>query len=171
MKPSLWNRLDILSRQWTPFALSILAVLIAAVPLHLPAFHAVNPNWPMMAVFFWSLYRPDLLPAGAVFVVGLLHDALSGSPIGVYVAVFVLLHVAVTAQRRFLCGKPFAIVWIGFAMLAAAAVIVAWFVASLWYLALLPAEALLFQYLLTVGCFPLLASAFYGWQRLLLRRV
>jgi len=171
VKPTIWTRLDTLSRQWTPFGLSLLATLIAAVPLHLPAFQDVSPNWPIMAVFFWSLYRPDLLPAAAVFAVGVVYDALCCSPIGVYTAVFVLFHVAVTAQRRFLGGKPFAIVWISFAVFAAAAMILAWFIASVWHVVLLPGNALAFQYLVTIGCFPLLASAFYAWQRLLLTQV
>ncbi len=171
MKPTVWGQLDTVSRQWTPFALSVFAALLAAVPMHLPGFYPLNPIWPLMAIYFWSVRRPDLMPPVAVFIVGLLHDSLGGGPIGVSAIVFVGVHTLVAAERRLFSGQAFAMMWLGFAVVAAVALMLSWVLASAWYGAALPADALFFQYVLTVGCFPLLASVLHGWHRLLLQDI
>lgn len=171
MKPSLWIRVDALARQLTPLLLSLLLTLMAVVPLQMPALGAVAPVWPLMAVFYWSLYRPDLMPVIGVFSVGLLYDALSGAPIGVNTAVLVVVHGLVLAQRRFFYGKPFAIIWLGFALVSACALVAVWLLSCAWYGRLLMPEATVFQYLVTLGLFAPLAWLLLLWQRSFLREV
>lgn len=171
VKPSLWTRLDTLARQLTPFLLTMASVLIAVLPLQLPNVGMTAPVWPVMAVFYWSLYRPDLMPAPAVFVIGLMLDTLSGAPVGISAVAFLFVHGIVTAQRRFFYGKPYAIVWLGFALIAAAALTLSWLLASIWHGTILGTRIIAFQYLLTVGCFPVLSWALFAWQRLFLRYV
>ncbi len=171
MKPSVGARLDQLARQLTPFALTVLAALFSVLPLHVPAWPAVAPAWALIAIYHWSLFRPDLMPAAAVFVIGVLYDALSGAPIGLNAAVFVIVHGVAVAQCRFFSGKSFAILWLGFALVSAAALALAWGLACLWNGHLIDPRALVFQHLVTLGCFPLLSGALLVWQRSVLRRV
>ena len=77
------------------------------------------PALPLIAVFYWTLYRPDLMPPVAAFVIGLLQDILGGLPLGVSACVLVGVHAAVNTQRRFFIGKSFAVVWLGFALVSA----------------------------------------------------
>lgn len=81
----------------------------------------------LMAVFYWSAYRPTLVPLWFVFTVGLLLDLLSGAPVGLNALVLVLVRWLVTDQRLFLMGQPFLIVWIGFLLVIAAAALCQWF--------------------------------------------
>lgn len=171
VKPSLWIRLDTVARQLTPFLLTMLAVLVTVLPLQLPNLGMAGPVWPLMAVFYWGLYRPDLMPPAAVFVAGLMLDVLSGAPIGVNTLSFLLVHGVVAAQRRFFYGKPYAIVWLGFAFVSAGAFLASWLLASAWHGTMVAPRMLIFQFLLTVGCFPLLSWALLAWQRLFLRHV
>lgn len=168
VKPSLWTRMETASRRMTPIVLTVLASLLTVVPARVPALQPVVPLWPMMMVFHWSLYRPDLMPVTAVLLVGLLHDALIGAPIGLNALVFVMIHGIVDSQRRFFTRKPFGIIWLGFAAVSAAGLASAWLLGSIWNRHVLSPDALVFQYLLTLGCFALVFRLMLGWQRVVL---
>ena len=135
------------------------------VPLHIPGFARVAPLLPLIAVYHWAIYRPRLLPASAVFVIGVLQDTLTGTPIGVNALVFIGVYGVVLSQRRFFAGKSFAVVWLGFAVVAAGAALSSWILVSVSNLTLVAPLAVLFQYLMTLGVFPLLAWVFLRWQR------
>ena len=169
MTPTFWSKLDAWARQLTPFGLTVLLLLIGVIPLHVPGFGAVAPVLPLIAVFHWALYRPQLMPAVAVFVIGLLQDALTGTPIGVSAGVFVVVHGVVNTQRRFFFGKSFAIVWLGFALVSTGAFVATWVLVSALYGVVIQPQALFFQALLTLGCFPLLSWALLRWQMTFLR--
>lgn len=156
MKPTSWRRLDGAARSLVPCALTVGLVLAAALPLHSNAVRAVAPSLPLIAVFFWTLWRPDLMPALAVFAIGLLYDVLSGLPIGVGAEVLVGVHAVVTTQRPFLTGKSFGILWLGFAMVAAAALLLGWLLTCIYYMTLITPERVLFQIFTTIGFFPVL---------------
>ena len=158
MKPSLWHRLDALARRLTPFALTLVLVVVSVVPLHIPGFARVAPLLPLIAVYHWAIYRPALLPAFAVFVIGLLQDTLTGMPIGVNALVFLGVYGVVLSQRRFFAGKSFAVV-------AAGAALSSWILVSVYYVTLVAPRPVLFQYLMTLGVFPLLVWVFLRWQR------
>lgn len=169
MRPTFWSKLDAWARQLTPFGLTVLLLLIGIVPLHVPGFGSVAPVLPLIAIHHWALYRPQLMPVAAVFVIGLLHDALTGAPIGVSAAVFVIVYGVVNTQRRFFFGKSFAIVWLGFGLVSAGAFVATWVLVSVFYGVLIQPQALFFQALLTLGCFPLLSWALLRWQMVFLR--
>ncbi|TVR98870.1 MAG: rod shape-determining protein MreD [Rhodospirillales bacterium] len=171
MKPTLWHRLDTLARHLTPFVIAVLSVLLAVVPLRVPSLGVAGPIWPLMAVFYWTLYRPDLMPAVAVFAVGILFDALSGAPLGVNTLAFLALHGLVAGQRRFFYGKPFLLIWLGFAVVAGTAMMAAWALASLWYGTPIAGQRMATQLAMTVGCFPVVSWSLFAWQRTVLRGV
>lgn len=156
MKPASWSRLDIAARSLVPCALTVGFVLAAALPVHSAAFRAVAPSLPLIAVFFWTLSRPDLMPAAAVFAIGLLSDVLSGLPIGIGAAILVGVHAVVTTRRPFFTGKSFGILWLGFALVGAAALLLGWLLTCLYYMALITPERIALQIFTTIGLFPVL---------------
>ena len=76
-------------------ATTLLAAVISVLPLQIPGFAALTPGFTLMAVYHWTIYRPDLLPPAALFGIGLADDLLAGSPIGCRRAVLLLTRVAV----------------------------------------------------------------------------
>jgi len=171
MKPIFWSRLDITARRLTPFGLTVLLVLINVLPLHVPGFARVMPMLPLMSIYLWAVHNPNLMPAYAVFVIGLLQDILTGTPLGVNVLIYLFVYGAVIWQRRFLAGKSFAVIWVGFTLVGAGAVVVGWAVISIYYTILAEPNAMAFQYLLSLGIFPLMAWVFMRWQRAFLGQV
>ena len=78
MRTAAWQNLDIAARKLTPFLFTLALVIINLIPLHLPGYAAISPNMVLMAVYYWALHRPSLMPAIAVFIIGLSQDFLSG---------------------------------------------------------------------------------------------
>lgn len=164
MKPVFWSRLDIIARCITPFGLTVLLVLINILPLQILGLSTVMPLLPLMSIYLWAVHHPNLMPAYAVFLIGFLQDTLIGTPIGLHITTYLMVYGIVIWQRRFLVGKPFAVIWVGFSLVAAGATIANWLLVSLYYLVVIQPEALAFQYLLSLGAFPLLAWFFMRWQ-------
>ena len=164
MKPILWARLDIIARCFTPFGLTVLLVLINVLPLHVPGLSSVMPLFPLISIYLWAVHHPNLMPAYAVFLIGFLQDTLIGTPIGLHILTYLMVYGTVVWQRRFLAEKPFVVIWVGFSLAAAGATIVSWLLISLYYVEFFQPEALAYQYLLSLGAFPLLSWFVLRWQ-------
>jgi rod shape-determining protein MreD len=169
MRRPFWHRLDEFARRLFPFALTLMLLLASLIPLPLPGYAAVTPSFLVMAVYFWTLHRPDLMPPFAVFALGLLQDFLTGGTLGISAIVLLVLSFATGSQRRFLGGALFVTVWAGFVVNAAGAALLAWVLNVLAEGAMFDTRPALFQYLLTVGLYPSLGWLLVRAQRAILR--
>jgi len=148
--------MDLWVRHLVPFAATLFLLLLTAVPTHVPGFAGIPPMLPLMGVYYWAIYRPDLLPAWAAFVIGLLADGLAGTPVGVNALVMLLVQGTAASQRRFFLGKSFTVTWWAFGLLTGGAIGLQWILVSALVGHTLDAGAVIFEYLLTLACFPLL---------------
>jgi rod shape-determining protein MreD len=153
-----------------PMLTVVLCVVASVVPAHLPVFTAVTPSFALMAIYYWTVYRPELLPFVAVFATGLLLDMLTGAPLGISSLVLLLAYGLVLSQREHLLMRRFTVVWLGFLALAATAAVLQWIVVSLFYGMLLDVRAFLFQGVLTVAVYPVVSYLLGRVQRTLLMR-
>lgn len=154
-----------------PFVTTLLCACLAVVPLNLPGFSVVMPAFALMAVFHWTVYRPDLLPLSAVFVIGVLQDLVNGTPyVGLSSLILLLARSAVMGQRKLFVNRNFTIVWLGFLALAAAAFLLIWALVSLLHGATLDLRPFLFQAVLTVACYPVASYALARLHRAFLPR-
>lgn len=165
----LWHVLDQLARDLAPGALTVVLVLAMGIPLGLPAQHGVMPVPALAAVYFWTLYRPTLMPPLAVFGIGVLTDLLAAAPLGLNPLLLLALHAAVLTQRRVLTRQTFLLVWLVFALLAGAVLGLGWALRALFAFRLLPLDAALYEYALTVVAYPALSWLFVRVERGLAR--
>jgi rod shape-determining protein MreD len=164
-----WSRLDILARCLFPFAFTLLLVMAGMVPLRVPELSPIIPSFALIATFYWSIYRPDLMPGWAVFLLGVVQDLLTGGPVGVTSVMLLIVCVAVGLQRRTLATGSFVLVWAIFLPVAAMALAFAWLLHGLALGVLLDVRPVAFQYLTTIGAYPCCAWLFAQAQRGLLR--
>ena len=169
MRSSLWYRFELAVRGLTPFVVTLSLAVLTIIPLRIPDFAPVTPALTVIAVYYWSIYRPDLLPMAAVFGVGLFPDALAGTPLGLTSLVLSLVQYVVIAQRRFFHSKTFLVEWWGFLLVAPGAALVSWLLASLYFGVLVAPQPLGFQLLLSIALYPCLAWLFIRIQHYLLR--
>jgi rod shape-determining protein MreD len=169
MNFSIFNQLDTWARNLAPFALTMLSLIIANMPLHLPYFIPLGLGLPMISVYYWAIHRPSLLPAPAVFLVGLIGDLMGAAPLGVGTLLLLLVYAIALSQRRLFFGQPFLVVWWGFMMIAAGAMALGWILAGFVAGAPLDPKPAIFAYVMAIALYPALADLFARAQRSLLR--
>ncbi len=153
-----------------PTLTTVLCVITSVIPAPLPTFIAATPFFALMAVYFWTLYRPELLPFPAVFAAGLLLDILQDAPLGISSLILLLAYALVLSQREQLLMRRFTVVWVGFLVVATAAAALQWGVVSLFYGMVLDIRAFLFQGVLTVAAYPVVSYLLGRLQQMLLMR-
>ena len=160
-------QLERLSRGIVPAASVLMLALLSILPMPVAGLATVMPAFGLMAIYYWVVLRPDLMPRVVVFALGLVVDALSGLPFGVHALVYLLVHAAMLDQRRFIAGRPFWLFWGGFALVAVAAQAGTWVIASLLRGAVLAPLATLTTTCLTIAAFPLATFVLVRLQRAL----
>lgn len=157
MKPSLFQRMDLWVRQLLPLGTTLTLLLVNVIPTRVPGFAGVAPVLVMMGVYYWTIYRPDLLSPLTAFLVGLAHDILSGTPLGVTAAVLLMVQGVTESQRRFFLGSGFAASWWGFGLVSLVAVSLQWVLVSAVFGQVLESRVVLFSYLMTLSLYPVVS--------------
>jgi rod shape-determining protein MreD len=171
MEGMVWQRLDSFARRLLPLLLTLLLAAIGVLPLHIPGLSPVAPALSLMAVYYWAIFRPDLLPAPLVFAAGLFQGVLSGLPLGVEALVLLAAYSTVASQRRFFLGKSFVVMWWGFLLVAAGALAGEWVMVSVLRDAIVDARPVAIEFVMTLALFPFVTWLLVRAQKGLLRRV
>jgi rod shape-determining protein MreD len=125
-----------------------------------------------MAICHWTVYRPDLLPPSGVFLIGILLDLLAGTPyVGLSALTLLVARGLILAARRHIVKQSFAIVWAGFAVVAAAVIGLEWLLIGGLNATLVGSRPFLFQIVVTVAAFPLVSYLLTQIQRASLSRL
>lgn len=149
-----------LAKSLAPTFLGFIGVLLLALPFRFLEGWAPTPIIPLVVIFFWSIYGPDLMPSVGVFFIGILQDLLMGGPFGLWAVVYLVVQFIVLSQRSYFIGREQIVVLIGFALAAATASLMLWLVMSLMSGVLLPVVPLILQMLATVMIYPVFAAVF-----------
>jgi rod shape-determining protein MreD len=165
MSDSLWPKLDSAARSALPFVSAFVCVLLGVMTWPLPSFGMIAPPLALIAVYYWSIHRPDLFGPGLAFVIGLLHDVVHYLPIGLSALLFVAAHQIIFHQRRFFTGHSFFVMWWGFALTCVMVQMAGWLLHSLVNWQILPPLPIIAQTGLAVAAFPLLCWIFIHIQR------
>jgi rod shape-determining protein MreD len=154
------QRLDRAARLGFPAGSTIIGMILLTAPFGLPGQAQLMPAFTLAAVFFWTLFRPSAVPPPLVFLIGVLGDLLGEMPIGSTVLVLLLTQLLVIRSRRFLPLKGFLFVWVVFVGVAAVAAALQWALACLMNWAIYPPVAAIFEFLLSAGLYPVMATVF-----------
>ncbi len=164
-----WRHFGIRLRLLTPAALTLAAVFVSVMPVGVPGLPEVTPFFALMAVYHWSIYRPELLPAPAVFVLGLAQDGLTGGPFGLFALILVVARGLVSTQRRAFLGKTFPVEWFGFSLVVLGAAVAGWLISCIYFVALVDPRPVALQGVLTFAAYPCVVWIFTRVSRTALR--
>ena len=170
MIPAALEKIDRWTRMLLPGLLALALLLIGMVPIRLAGLTPIAPWAMLIAVYFWTVHRPDLLPVWAVFCLGLLGDLTGGGPAGPGTFTLLLIHAAVKAQRRYILPHAFVVQWIVFALVAVMAGSILFLSATIAQRAILAVEPASFQVLTTIAAYPTLAWVFVQTQLTFLKQ-
>lgn len=170
--PKMLNRMNLrenrMSDDWSenltlyfqrmlPLFSSLLLVFLSYVSLGIDGMSGIRPAMGMICVYFWLVHRPDIFNLGSVYFLGLIEDIISSAPFGSNVFALLVLYVLVSNLSRFFNGKPFIVIWYGFAMLSLIVFFGRWLLVSVYYSQFIPMFSVLFSYLFSVAVYPLLS--------------
>ncbi len=173
MPPSLFNRSSLprthsgLAR-FLPITTVVCAAVIGLLPLPIPGYAALTPAFALMAVYHWSVYRPDLLPPSGLFAVGFAQDLVTGATVPASALVLLLARAAVLRYRRHFVGRPFPFAWVGFALLASAAALGLWALHCVLQFGLLDLRTAMVRGALSIALFPAASLVLGRSQRALI---
>jgi rod shape-determining protein MreD len=151
-----------------PFTSTLVFVLLSVVPLQIPGFAVVTPAFALMAVYHWTIYRPDLLPAFALFAIGIGEDLLAGSLVGIDPLTLLVTRAVVLHSRRHFVGRPFPFVWAGFTLVAGGTLLGLWALHCLLEFSLINPRNTVFRMVLTIAVFPAASFLLGSTQRALI---
>ena len=154
-------------RKIVPLGSIFLLVICSVLPQGLSTAPDIFPMLTLIAIFYWAIYRPDLIPPSLMFLIGLTQDILLGASIGLMAAIFLGFYGLTLTQRTVFIGKPFYVTWLGFAVISAIAFTSIWIISGLLSESYLVSIAPLVQYVLTVLSFPMVIWCFVRIQRYL----
>ncbi len=151
----VWQRLDSGARRSLPFVTTLVFTLLGVVAWPLPHFGPVAPPLGLIALYYWTIHRPDLFRPGMAFTIGLLSDIINFLPPGLSALLFVAAHQLVLRQRRFFAGHSFLMTWFGFVLMMSLVMTLEWLLLCLIRWQGLPFFPVFMQALLAMVFFPL----------------
>lgn len=157
-------------RHLIPLLTALIFLVFSTFTWPIPHWGSIAPSLGLAAVFYWSIYRPDLFRPMAVFALGLMNDILHFLPIGLSACVFLTVHQLSYTNRRFFIGQVFYMLWTGFIVATLLSMVMTWSVMSFYNAQLMPILPVIMQSLLTLAIFPLPAWILIKLQRIFLTR-
>ena len=154
-----------LAGPFLPLATALLALIVDVLPVPAASPDTVMPALLVCVIFFWTIYRPDLLGIVSIFVLGFLLDAVAGLPLGLSAFVFLAVRNVLMPQERFLATTSFIVIWASFVIAASAVLGLRWLVASAWWGHLFELRPVVVELAFTVAIYPLVDYALRGLRR------
>jgi rod shape-determining protein MreD len=151
-----------------PIATTVLAALLSVEPLHLVGYAALTPAYTLMVTYHWTIYRPDLLPVLALFLIGTIQDLLSGGLPGVTAVTLLLARAIVLPHRHYFVDRRFPFIWAGFTLLTGGAMLFLWALHSMLAAELLDLRGPVLRAVLTIAVFPIASFLLGRSQRALI---
>lgn len=161
------NSLENVVRLLVPMGFLAVLFLLSVTALPIPGVGLVKPALLLMCVYYWSIYRPSLMPPALCFAVGLLLDIMTGLPLGVNAMILTLVQWVVRDQRKFLMGQAYFTIWCVFALIATLSLTVQWVLYGMASSAWMPLTPLAFSLLATILLFPVVTMVLIIIHRVL----
>jgi len=139
------------------YTLIFLFFIINTMSFYTPLSTKIEVPLIMMVIYYWAIHRPTLIPPLLVFIMGACFDLLSAIPLGLSAFVFLIARYIISGQRVFLTGQPFAVIWLGYIIMSAGALLVQWFLFGLIHLNWLPIAPVLLMLGAGILIFPFMS--------------
>lgn len=164
---TLGERLDFWVRASIAYCLMAFLFVLNISALPYPLNGADKIPFILIAIYYWSIYRPTFLPPIFVFAAGLTFDLLSEGPLGLNAMLFLGAHWLIADQRRFLMAQSFFIIWLGFGVLHTGILLIEWIIFGVYNLDFASLKTILSPVTLGFLAYPLVAFAIHLTHKML----
>lgn len=160
---SVWRSTTIL----LPLGTILLAVLIMPLPVSVKLDgHWLMPSFPLIAIYLWTLLRPELVPPITVLLSGLLMDLVIGAPLGISSLAFLAAYAITLSQRLYWITLPGFGQFVGFLLMMSVASLVAWLAVSFVHGRFVGAVPALLEIIVSALVFPIARRMFMPLARM-----
>ncbi len=125
------EQIDLVLRACIPYMVMFVFFILNMITFSTPIFIVVEVPFIVMIIYYWSIYRPTILPPLLIFVSAICFDFISGLPVGLSAFTFLIMNNLVSQQRLFLTGQSFMVVWLGFVIVVFITLFIQWFLYGL----------------------------------------
>ena len=139
-----------------PFMTVLFLIIIMILPYNMPLLGDIMPYLTLIGVYYWSVFKPELMPVSVVFVIGILQDILLGSPLGLTSLLLVVVQQFIFFQGRRFLERDFLFNWFVFVMIVIGFGTLSWIIVSLYFRVFLDYIGVIGQILLTIAFYPLI---------------
>jgi rod shape-determining protein MreD len=165
MISGLWRPLQGLVRHSLPPLMCALFLLLGFACSAMPGLSGIPPLLGLIAIYYWCVHRPDLLPLWLIFLLGLLTDAILRLPFGVSVLSYLAVDRLVQSQRPIFIDQSYLTLWLGCTMVVAMVQLLQWLVMAVITHSFAPIMPLVLQGGITLCLFPLVVWVLILSQR------
>ena len=151
------EQMDMFLRLCVPYLVMFTLFVLNMVFFSTPLSTTIEIPFVVMVIYYWSIYRPTLIPPLLVFIIGLCLDLISGFPVGLSSLVFLIIRQSVSEQRLFLTGQPFMVIWLGFGIVGTISALVQWVLFGLMHFQWTPIQPVNLTIVAGVLLFPVIA--------------
>ena len=141
-----------------PCLMGVFLLFVGLFPLRLSFFTQHYIPFVYISLFYWIVFRPDLLSPLRVFFLGFLADLIYQTPLGYQSFCFVLFYVLVLIKQRFLQARSFSFLWRAFCIYSLGFILFQWLFSMLLYWQYLSVTIFLAQMILLWISYPFVAG-------------
>ena len=139
-----------------PFFTILFLIIIMVLPYNIPLIGDIMPFLTLIGVYYWSVFKPELVPVSVIFALGLLQDILLGSPLGLMSLLLVIVQQFIFFQGRQFLERDFLFNWFVFVMIVVGFGALSWGITSLYIREYLDFVDVIGQILLTIAFYPVI---------------
>lgn len=159
-------RVGLLVKLCLPVVATVILIFFSVLPWGVTRIVALELVVAIISVYYWGIYRPDLMPVGAAFLIGLVVDLLGGGVFGLNAMLLVVIQWVAIGQRRALMSKTFMIGWLGYLLISAGAMTIAWLISSVFYGDFLEYTSVIIAYVTGALIYPAVALLLWRVQQI-----
>lgn len=140
-------------------------LLLMIVPWPTPTVKAILSAFPLMALCYWIVNRPEHFSMAWSFIIGFMQDVLLGQPLGVTALTYLAADFFLRGQRQFFLQQSFLHLWMMFAVVIVGVSAVQWLVASFVIHAWVEIPPVILRVVIGILFFPLVTTVLHAAQR------
>ncbi|WP_417623318.1 rod shape-determining protein MreD [Paremcibacter congregatus] len=151
-----------------PFVSTLVLILLMQLQYKVAFIDTMFPSLSLMAVYYWCIYKPQLMPVSAVFVLGLLQDIVSGGALGMMALLLILVRVFIVRQGPRLLEREFLFSWLVFIVVGLVYGALSWAIATVYLKESQHLGTAFGHSLLTIAAYPLVVFLLNRLRQLLI---
>lgn len=133
-----------------------LATLLHFARLPIVEWLVAAPALDLIAIYYWTLARPNRVPYWLLFILGMIADSLSTTPLGVHALLYLGGHLLARIIQRRMESPTILSMWGVFAVWLSLLLVAEWLLIGWQYETLPPVGSMPMQWMISIFLYPLL---------------